>query len=68
MPISEKKKRIVIDNYFTQLCTMDTSIRDAFTKGFELGLEKGYQAGKTDGLKAAAETSAGTDWKDGRQP
>lgn len=63
-PISEGKKKIVINNYFQKLCGVDTSIRDAFTKGFDLGLEKGYQVGKTDGLKAAAETSTNADWKE----
>lgn len=46
MAISEAKKKIVIDNYFKEKCTIDTSIREAFTIGFEIGLEKGA------GLKA----------------
>lgn len=40
MSISEEKKKIVIDNYFKEQCTVDTSIREAFTKGFECGLIK----------------------------
>lgn len=41
MTISEIKKEIVIKNYFEKECTVDTSIREAFTKGFEFGLKKG---------------------------
>lgn len=41
MAISETKKKIVIDNYFKEECNVDTSIREAFAKGFEIGLEKG---------------------------
>lgn len=40
MAISESKKKIVIDNYFKSECDMNTSIKEAFTKGFELGLKK----------------------------
>lgn len=43
MAISEAKKKIVIDNYFKTECTVDTSIREAFTKGFEIGLKKGAE-------------------------
>ena len=41
--ISETKKKIVIDNYFKKECDVNTSIREAFTKGFELGLKKAPQ-------------------------
>lgn len=40
MRISETKKQIVIDNYFKAECDVNTSIKEAFTKGFELGLKK----------------------------
>lgn len=40
MGISESKKKIVIDNYFKTECDVNTSIKEAFTKGFELGLKK----------------------------
>ena len=40
MAISESKKKIVIDNYFRRECDINTSIKEAFTKGFELGLVK----------------------------
>jgi transposase len=40
MAISESKKKIVIDNYFKRECDINTSIKEAFIKGFELGLEK----------------------------
>ena len=39
MAISESKKKIVIDNYFKRECDVNTSIKEAFTKGFELGLK-----------------------------
>lgn len=45
--MSEIKKRIVIDNYFKTECNIDTSIRAAFEKGFELGLEKAPKERKT---------------------
>jgi len=38
--ISEAKKKIVIDNYFKKECDVNTSIKEAFIKGFELGLKK----------------------------
>ena len=47
MGISETKKRIVIDNYFKTECNIDTSIREAFKKGFELGLQKAPRERKT---------------------
>ena len=40
MAISEKKMQIVIDNYFKSECNVDTSIRDAFEKGFRIGVQK----------------------------
>lgn len=43
MGISEAKKKIVIDNYFKVECDMNTSIKEAFIKGFELGLKKAPQ-------------------------
>ena len=47
MGISETKKRIVIDNYFKTECDIDTTIRAAFEKGFELGLQKAPKERKT---------------------
>lgn len=43
MGISEEKMKIVINNYFKKECSVDTSIRDAFEKGFRLGVQKGVQ-------------------------
>lgn len=43
MAISEKKMQIVIDNYFKSECNVDTSIRDAFEKGFRIGVQKTVQ-------------------------
>lgn len=40
MGISEAKKQIVIDNYFKNTCDVNTSIKGAFIKGFEVGLTK----------------------------
>ena len=42
MAISETKKKMVIDNYFKSECDVNTSIKEAFTKGFELGLRKAH--------------------------
>ena len=64
MDISEQKMRITINNYFHKMCTVDTSIRQAFELGFRLGVEKGYSAGKNAGLKSAAEICAKTDWSE----
>jgi len=40
MGISEKKMQIVINNYFKQECDVNTSIREAFEKGFRIGVKK----------------------------
>ena len=40
MGISEKKMQIVINNYFKQECDVNTSIREAFEKGFRIGIKK----------------------------
>lgn len=39
--ISEEKMQIVINNYFKSECSVDTSIRQAFEKGFRIGVKKG---------------------------
>ncbi len=41
MAISEKKMQIVIDNYFKSECDVNTNIRQAFEKGFRIGVMKG---------------------------
>lgn len=41
MPISNTKMKIVIDNYFKAECDVNTSIREAFEKGFRIGVQKG---------------------------
>ncbi len=43
MGISEKKMQIVINNYFEQECDVNTSIREAFEKGFKIGAKKTTQ-------------------------
>ena len=44
MAISEKKMRIVINNYFKTECDVNTSIHQAFEKGFMIGVKKGLSA------------------------
>ena len=44
MGISEKKMQIVINNYFKQECDVNTSIREAFEKGFRIGVKKASSA------------------------
>lgn len=41
--VSETKKKIVIENYYKSDITKETNLKEAFTKGFELGLEKAPQ-------------------------
>ena len=41
MAISETKMQIVIDNYFQLECDINTSIKEAFEKGFRIGVQKG---------------------------
>lgn len=43
MGLSEAKMKIVIDNYFKSECDVNTSIREAFEKGFRIGVKKGMQ-------------------------
>ena len=48
MPISESKTKLVIDNYFKKECSVNTSIYEAFEKGFRIGIKKGYDVGLRD--------------------
>lgn len=48
MGLSEAKMKIVIDNYFKNECDVNTSIREAFEKGFCIGVQKGIQIKHTD--------------------
>ena len=41
MAISDEKLKIVINNYFKSECDVNTSIREAFEKGFRIGAKKG---------------------------
>ena len=36
----EEKKNVVIDNYFQQDCDINTTIKEAYTKGFNRGADK----------------------------
>lgn len=40
MNISEEKMKIVIENYFREECNINTTIHDAFEKGFRIGVKK----------------------------
>ena len=48
MVISEAKMKIVIDNYFKVECDINISIREAFEKGFRIGVQKGMQIRHTE--------------------
>lgn len=48
MGISEEKMKIVINNYFKSECNVNTSIREAFEKGFRIGVKKGLTQSKAD--------------------
>lgn len=41
MAIDEAKMKIVINNCFKDECNVNTSIREAFEKGFRIGVKKG---------------------------
>ena len=41
MPISERKMKIAIENYFKSECDINTSIPAAFEKGFRIGVKQG---------------------------
>lgn len=45
--ISEKKLKIVIDNYFKSECSIDMNLRQAFEKGFRIGVQKGLQVSQS---------------------
>ena len=40
MAINEEKMKIVIENYFRDECNINTTIHDAFEKGFRIGVNK----------------------------
>lgn len=44
MAISEEKMRMVIKNYFKTECDINTTIKEAFEKGFRIGVQKGISA------------------------
>lgn len=44
MAISEEKMRMVIKNYFKTECDINTTINEAFEKGFRIGVQKGISA------------------------
>ena len=49
MVISETKMQIVIANYFKDECDVNTSIRQAFEKGFRIGVKKGASTDRPQG-------------------
>ena len=50
----EEKMKIVINNYFKSECSVNTSIREAFEKGFRIGVSKMQKKGKWITKKVAA--------------
>lgn len=53
--ISEAKIKVVINNYFKHECDVNTSIREAFEKGFRLGVKKWEALTKSDDFYSYAE-------------
>lgn len=49
MAISETKMQIAIANYFKDECDVNTSIRQAFEKGFRIGVKKGVNMNRPQG-------------------
>lgn len=49
MAISETKMQMVIANYFKDECNVNTSIRQAFEKGFRIGVKKGASTNRPQG-------------------
>ena len=49
MAISETKMQMVIANYFKDECDVNTSIRQAFEKGFRIGVKKGASMNRPQG-------------------
>ena len=49
MAISETKRQRVIANYFKDECDVNTSIRQAFEKGFRIGVKKGASTNRPQG-------------------
>lgn len=49
MAISETKMQMVISNYFKDECDVNTSIRQAFEKGFRIGVKKGAGTNRPQG-------------------
>lgn len=49
MAISEAKMQMVIANYFKDECNVNTSIRQAFEKGFRIGVKKGASMNRPQG-------------------
>lgn len=58
MGISEEKMKIVINNYFKSECDVNTSIREAFEKGFRIGVKKGLAQSKADTPQTEYEVTA----------
>jgi DNA-directed RNA polymerase subunit RPC12/RpoP len=47
MTINEEKMKMVIENYFKDECDINTTIHDAFEKGFRIGVKKVISERKT---------------------
>ena len=55
MAISEAKMQMVIANYFKDECDVNTSIRQAFEKGFRIGVKKGASTNRPQGRNLSEE-------------
>ena len=53
--ISEEKKKIVVRNYFSIDCDVDTTIREAYELGFDRGIQKAAPVVRRDVLKQVLE-------------
>ena len=49
MAISETKMQMAIANYFKDECDVNTSIKQAFEKGFRIGVKKGASTDRPQG-------------------
>lgn len=58
MGISEEKMKIVIENYFKAKCNINTTIHDAFEKGFRIGVQKGISSERKKGRWFFSETDS----------
>lgn len=63
MAISETKMQMVIANYFKDECDVNTSIRQAFEKGFRIGVKKGASTNRPQGKWINGHSTSGFYYK-----